>query len=255
MARILIVEDERHLSDVLRFNLEAEGYEIETVETGEAALEFFSQSKDTVVNAVLLDVMLPGIDGFQVVATLRQRGIFVPVVMLTARGQAEDVLHGFDMGADDYLPKPFELSILFARLKGLLRRTQWTRSAAPETSGNTELSGGTFVFEGRLIDFPNLRIFWKEKEIALTVMEANLLRHLIEREGQVVARKDLLESVWGVREDTDTRAVDNFVVRLRKYLEEEPSQPVFLQTVRGVGYRFTSRGAADSAQVPTQNLR
>jgi two-component system alkaline phosphatase synthesis response regulator PhoP len=186
---------------------------------------------------VVLDVMLPGKDGFTVVSELRHAGRFVPVLMLTARNRPEDVLHGFTAGADDYLPKPFELAILIVRIRGLLRRTEWMRHAAPETSPPV---AGTdrFLFAGKTIDFDALELHVGERTLQLTVMEANLLRYLIQHEGKAVSRKAMLEEVWGVREDTDTRAIDNFIVRLRRYIETEPANPRHLRTVRGVGYRF-----------------
>jgi len=225
MSRILIVEDEQHLADGLRFNLEADGYEVQTCDNGEEAL---SRLAGTVYDLLILDVMLPGIDGFEVAQRLRERGDFIPMLMLTARGRPEDVIHGFEAGADDYLPKPFELAILSARVRGLLRRRDW-QAAAPRT---------TFNIDGRTIDFDNLELRTPEQTIPLTQMEANLLRYLVEREGRNVPRKALLEEVWGVHEDTDTRAIDNFIVRLRRYLEDDPSTPKHLLTVRGVGYRF-----------------
>jgi DNA-binding response OmpR family regulator len=151
--------------------------------------------------------------------------------MLTARNRPEDVLKGFESGADDYLPKPFELAILLARIHGLLRRSRWLK---PQPARDV------FEFNGRVIDFDNLDLSVGDRKLQLTLMEANLLRYLIAREGQVASRQKLLEEVWGVREDTDTRAIDNFVVRLRRYIEDDPAQPKHLLTVRGVGYRFVA---------------
>jgi two-component system alkaline phosphatase synthesis response regulator PhoP len=227
MNRVLIVEDEAHLADGLRFNFEAEGFEVEVAESGEAAMAFFEQRTTDVL---VLDVMLPGISGFEVARQLREQGNFVPTLMLTARGRPEDVLKGFESGADDYLPKPFDLAILLARVRGLLRRREWM-SRRPRN---------VFTFRGRSIDFDNLEIRTGDRRLTLTRMEANLLRYLIEREGRIVPRKELLEEVWGVHEDTDTRAIDNFIVRLRRYLEDSASEPQHLLTVRGVGYRFVS---------------
>jgi len=230
MSSILLVEDELHLAEGLRFNLLAEGYAVDLVDNGEAALEhvFGSPGK---YELIVLDVMLPGQDGFSVVSELRARNQFTPVLMLTARGRPEDVLQGFAAGADDYLPKPFELSILIARLKSLLRRNQWMR---PQTASDR------FVFGTRTIDFENMEILVGGRKMPLTLMEANLLRYLIRNQGKTISRKSILEDVWGVREDTDTRAIDNFVVRLRRYIEDDASSPKHLQTVRGVGYRFVA---------------
>ena len=228
MSRVLIVEDEEHLATGLRFNLEAEGYAVEVVDTGEGALQSLAETPHR-FDLVVLDVMLPAKDGFAVVSELRQAGQFVPVLMLTARNRPEDVLNGFAAGADDYLPKPFELPILIARLRGLLRRTEWLRPAARKDR---------FLFAGKVIDFDALELYVGDKTLPLTLMEANLLRYLIRHEGKAVSRKAMLEEVWGVREDTDTRAIDNFIVRLRRYIEKEPSRPRHLRTVRGIGYRF-----------------
>ncbi|MGQ0541700.1 MAG: response regulator transcription factor [Blastocatellia bacterium] len=228
--KILVVEDEKHIAEGLRFNLEAEGFEAEIAETGEAALETLSAGK---FDAVVLDVMLPGINGFDVAKELRTKQNYTPILILTARGRPEDVLSGFDAGADDYLPKPFDLDIFLARLNGLLRRRDWSRR---ETT-NDRL-GDKIEINGKIIDFANLELRDGDEVIHLTLMEIKLLRYLIEHEGQVVSRKTILEDVWGLQEDTDTRAIDNFIVRLRKYIEDEPNNPQFLRTVRGIGYKF-----------------
>ena len=226
--RVLIVEDELHLAEGLRFNLEAEGYGAEIVDTGEAALQRLLAGENR-FDLVVLDVMLPGKDGFEVAAELRHARQFVPILMLTARGRPEDVLRGFAAGADDYLPKPTELAILLARIGGLLRRSQWLRRAHDQ-----------YTFAGKTIDFDSLELRVGDRTLPLTLMEANLLRYLIAHEGKAVSRKAMLEDVWGVHEDTDTRAIDNFIVRLRRHIEREPSRPKHLLTVRGVGYRFVA---------------
>jgi DNA-binding response OmpR family regulator len=239
MSRILIVEDEQHIADGLRFNLIAEQHDVEVIETGEAALAQLSAHPSR-FELVILDVMLPGIDGFRVVADLRRAGQFVPVLMLTARGRPEDVLRGFESGADDYLAKPFELPILMARVQGLLRRREWFQLGVDRRKAPVPAVSGRFAFRGRTIDFDQLEVQMGDKRMPLTLMEASLLRYLVEHEGKPVSRKTILENVWGVREDTDTRAIDNFIVRLRRYLEDQPSSPRHLQTVRGVGYRFVA---------------
>jgi DNA-binding response OmpR family regulator len=245
---VLIVEDEQHLADGLRFNLEAEGYDAEVIGDGETALSLLLDSQRE-YDAIVLDVMLPGKDGFTVAAELRAAGNFVPVLMLTARGRAEDVLRGFESGADDYLPKPFELSVLLARLNALLRRRLWFDQKprkivvpAKPGAGSTVEAVEQFNFNGRTIDFANLELHTPEQTIRLTLMEADLLRYLIQHQGNVVSRKAILEDVWNLAEDTDTRAIDNFIVRLRKYLEDDPAKPTHLLTVRGVGYRFVTEG-------------
>jgi len=235
-ARILIVEDEAHLAQGLIFNLRAEGYEVVLAPDGEQALSLLEHER---FDAVLLDVMLPGKSGFDVAAELRQSQNYVPLLMLTARGRPEDVLQGFASGADDYLPKPFDLSILLARLNGLLRRMKWH---APADRNGTADNQPFFEFAGRKIDFENLRLEALGKEIHLTLMEADLLRYLVRNQGRSISRKELLEQVWRLREDTDTRAIDNFIVRLRRYIEDEPSEPRYLRTVRGVGYSFVPSG-------------
>jgi DNA-binding response OmpR family regulator len=246
MSRVLVVEDEAHLAQGLRFNLEAEGYSAEIVGDGETATDRLLDKKEN-FDAIVLDIMLPGKDGFSVVAELRAARNYVPVLMLTARGRPEDVLKGFAAGADDYLPKPFDLSILLARLQGLLRRSQWMRAGQPAENQDATEAGsdprsvsdfGTFSFSGKTIDFGTLELRTADNVIHLTLMESELLRHLVRNDGRVVSRKQILEEVWGLHEDTDTRAIDNFMVRLRRYIEDDPAQPRHLLTVRGVGYRF-----------------
>ncbi len=249
MSRVLVVEDEAHLAQGLSFNLAAEGHSVEVAGDGESALARLLEKRER-FDAVVLDVMLPGKSGFDVAALLRENKNYVPILMLTARGRPEDVLQGFASGADDYLPKPFELAILIARLESLLRRTAWMRESGPDSSrvgatrpaltGPQDDDTEILSFAGRTIDFGELELRSLGNTIHLTVMEAQLLRHLIRNEGRVVSRKSILEEVWGLREDTDTRAIDNFIVRLRRYIEEDPSQPKHLQTVRGVGYRFVA---------------
>jgi DNA-binding response OmpR family regulator len=256
MSRVLVVEDEAHLAQGLRFNLQAEGHAVEVAADGETALERLVEKKEH-FDAVLLDVMLPGKSGFEVAALLREKKNYVPILILTARGRPEDVLLGFAAGADDYLPKPFELAILIARLESLLRRTLWMKNVwmnhaepaadgtskdqlRPRRSSEPKAGADTFSFGGKTIDFGELELRMLGNTIHLTVMEAEFLRYLVQSGGRIVSRKSILEDVWGLHEDTDTRAIDNFVVRLRRYIEEDPSRPKHLQTVRGVGYRFVA---------------
>lgn len=238
--RVLIVEDEGHLAQGLLFNLEAEGHQATVAADGEAALDLLLEKREP-FDAVILDVMLPGIDGFGVARAMRQAENYTPVLMLTARGRPEDILEGFAAGTDDYLSKPFELSILIARLNGLLRRTQWLRQ--PPMPTQPETKADVYTFAGKTIDFALLELRAADKHIRLTLMEAELLRHLIRNSGRVVSRSEILEQVWHLHEDTDTRAIDNFIVRLRRYLEDDPARPVHLLTVRGVGYRFMPEAA------------
>ncbi len=230
--KILIVEDDEHIADGLRFNLEAEGYEAEIAPDGETALDKLGGSR---YDAVVLDVMLPGVDGFSVARSMRAGGNYTPILMLTARGRPQDVLQGFDAGTDDYLPKPFDLNIFLARVKGLLRRQEWTKQR-PAAAGSID----KFEINGKTIDFANLELISDEGVTHLTLMEMKLLRFLIDNEGRTVSRKTILEDVWNLQEDTDTRAIDNFIVRLRKYLEDDPANPTLLRTVRGVGYKFVA---------------
>jgi DNA-binding response OmpR family regulator len=236
--RVLIVEDEQHLAEGLRFNLEAEGFQAEIVDSGRPAIERLLDAQQH-FDLVVLDVMLPDIDGFTVASELRQHQNFVPILMLTARGRPEDVLKGFAAGADDYLAKPAELPILLARIGSLLRRSSWTRTGA-----RAEPKADRFTFAGKTIDFDTLGLTVGDRVLQLTLMEANLLRYLIDHEGKAVSRKAMLEHVWGLHEDTDTRAIDNFIVRLRRYIEAEPARPKHLRTVRGVGYRFIANPAS-----------
>jgi DNA-binding response OmpR family regulator len=240
MSCILIVEDENHLAQGLCFNLEAEGHAVEVVGDGESALRRILAERGR-YDAVILDVMLPGRDGFSVAAEVRREGEFVPILMLTARGRPEDVLAGFEAGADDYLPKPFELAILIARLRGLLRRSAWTRQRADTPPGPERPE--VLTFAGKILDLGKLELRVHDTAYHLTVMEADLLRYLVKNAGEAVSRKAILEDVWNLREDTDTRAIDNFVVRLRRYIEDDPSQPRHVLTVRGVGYKFIENPA------------
>lgn len=228
--KILIVEDEQHLADGLKFNIEAEGYVAEIAPDGEIALLRLGEDS---FDAVVLDVMLPKANGFEVAKTMRERGDYTPVLMLTARGRPEDVLLGFEAGTDDYLAKPFDLEIFLARLNGLLRRRQWLE----KESKSKEITSVVTV-NGRTIDLENLELRNGDELVHITLMEAKLLRYLIENEGRAVSRKVILEEVWQLQEDTDTRAIDNFIVRLRRHLEDEPNNPKIVQTVRGIGYRF-----------------
>jgi DNA-binding response OmpR family regulator len=242
MSRLLIVEDEAHIASGLRYNLEADGHDVTIQDNGEAAIAEL-EADPSRVDLVVLDVMLPGIDGFTVAARMRAKGWFTPILMLTARGRAEDVLRGFEAGADDYLPKPFELSILIARINALLRRHSWhvagrrQRETQPAPAAE---SRDVFSFADKTVDFDAQELRVGAKTYPLTLMEANLLRYLVQHEGKAISRKNMLEDVWNLREDTDTRAIDHFIARLRKYIEKEPARPRHLLTVRGVGYKFAA---------------
>jgi DNA-binding response OmpR family regulator len=231
---VLLVEDEEHLAAGIRFNLELDGYEVETIGDGLRALERLVPGDGAPaappVDLVLLDVMLPGLDGFQVVERMRQAGHYTPVLMLTAKGLPEDVVDGLAAGADDYLPKPFDLPVLLARVHGLIRRRDWARG----TPGDSVRVGPVAV------DFANFELRKGDAVVPLTLLEAMLLKLLVEKRGQVVTKAEILEKVWNLNPDTETRAVDNFVMRLRRHLEEDARNPRLLQTVRGVGYRLAA---------------
>jgi DNA-binding response OmpR family regulator len=233
----MVVEDEAHLAQGLRFNLEAEGHTVLVCDSGEAALQILLEQQQA-VDAVILDVMLPGMNGFAVVSELRNLKIFVPVLLLTALHRPEDVLKGFESGADDYLPKPFDLSILLARINSLLRRRSWVNDqvARPTTQHADTLP--EFHFNHRTVDFRALELRTPTGTFKLTLMEVDLLRYLIRHQGLPVSRQQILQDVWNLPADMDTRAIDNFIVRLRRYIEDEPGKPQHLLTVRGVGYKF-----------------
>jgi DNA-binding response OmpR family regulator len=261
---IALIEDEEHLAQGLLFNLAAEGYRTHHESDGDAALAYLLAPPEKIA-AIVLDCMLPGADGFTIARTLRDAQCFTPILMLTARTRPEDILEGLEAGADDYLPKPFDLNILLVRIKSLRRRTAWQstdtsaiptaelarrhsdsqRSAesespsfAPAQAQTSPSPTDTYTFNRRTIRFDALELIAPHRTTHLTVMEADLLRYLTDRAGQIVSRKALLEEVWHIREDTDTRAIDNFIVRLRRYIEDDPANPAHLTTVRGIGYRF-----------------
>ena len=229
MALILVVEDEANLAKGIRFNLEAEGYLVEVIADGARALEALLRPNG--YDLVLLDVMLPGMDGFEVARRMREAGNFVPVMMLTAKSLPVDVVQGLEVGADDYLAKPFDLPVLLARVKGLLRRRDWARGGDDE--------GPETARVGRAdVDFRSFQVRLGDETVQLTLLEAMLLKLLVQNAGRVVSKGEILEKVWNVSPDTQTRAVDNFIARLRKLIEKKPGSPEHLHTVRGAGYRL-----------------
>ncbi len=231
-AKILIVEDEEHIATGLRFNLEAEGYDVVCAVDGEQAIAEFEAGE---FDAAILDVMLPGIDGFEVARRLREKRNYTPILMLTALGQAEDVLKGFEAGADDYLPKPFDLNIFFARVNGLIRRRDWLVEKKAAHSAVISVNG-------RTVDLAELKVEFEGKTTPITLLEAKLLRYFLDNPGRAVSRTEILTKVWDLSEDTDTRAIDNLVVRLRRIIGDTGDKPQLLQTVRGIGYRFSPNG-------------
>jgi DNA-binding response OmpR family regulator len=231
MASILVVEDEEHLAEGLRFNLEAEGHEVEIAGHGVEAARRLESSAGR-FDLVILDLMLPGMSGFEVARRARAAGEYVPILILTAKGDVQDLVRGLEEGADDYLTKPFRLDELLARVRGLLRRRRWSRVEGGEPSRSVSIGEAT-------VHFDRFEIQARGQTIPLTTREAGLLRALVEREGQAITRGELLEEVWGLRPDTRTRVVDSFIVRLRRYLEPDPARPRHIVSVRGHGYRLT----------------
>ena len=226
---ILLVEDEEHLARGLRFNLEAEGYRVEIFEHGEAALERMQGSANPRADLVLLDVMLPGISGLDVLQSLRKSGDLVPVLLLTARDTEQEIVEGLDMGADDYLTKPFSLPVLQARVRRLLRRTH---------RGDENDASATFQIGECVIHPARFEIERAGGTAPLTAKELGLLLILQSRRGSAVSRGDILQEVWDLHPETRTRVVDTFMLRLRKLIEPDPSRPRYLLSVRSFGYRL-----------------
>jgi DNA-binding response OmpR family regulator len=225
-----VVEDEEHLAEGLRFNLEAEGHEVETVGDGAEAARRLDASEPR-FDLVILDLMLPGMSGFEVVRRARAAGEYAPILILTAKGDVQDLVRGLEEGADDYLTKPFRLDELLARVRGLLRRRRWGRAEAGEPSRSVGIGEA-------IVHFDRFEIETRGETVPLTTREAGLLRALVDRAGQAIPRGELLEEVWGLRPDTRTRVVDNFIVRLRRYVEPDPAHPRHIVSVRGHGYRL-----------------
>lgn len=227
--RVLLVEDEAHLAAGLKLNLELEGYQVDVVGTARAAAAHLLGAD--AYDAIVLDVMLPDMDGFELCRRIRAAGNLTPVLMLTARGAAEDRVSGLDAGADDYLTKPFQLSELLARLRSLLRRRRWD-------SGSTPPPGDVLCFGDARVDFATLEVTSRGQPVELTRLELDLVRYFAANAGRVISREELLEQVWKLRNYPNTRTVDNFIVRLRRHFEPDPANPVHFVSVRGSGYRF-----------------
>jgi DNA-binding response OmpR family regulator len=228
-ARILVVEDDAHIADGLRFNLEAEGYDVVVAHDGREAVSQLT-NPDGTFDLVILDLMLPEMSGFEVARRTRAAGNYVAILILTAKDDSSDVVRGIEEGADDYLTKPFQLDELLARVKGLLRRRRW--------HGGGDRTPREFRFGDAAVFFDRFEIETPRGTFSLTTREMGLLGALIAHEGKAVTRGELLEEVWGLRPDTQTRVVDSFVVRLRRYIEPDPSRPCHIVSVRGHGYRF-----------------
>jgi two-component system alkaline phosphatase synthesis response regulator PhoP len=225
--KILLVEDEDSLALGLEYNLTAEGYNVTRAHDGKEALELIF---DREFDLIILDIMLPYLDGFEVAAKVREKYLQIPILMLTARTTAAHRVRGLEIGADDYMTKPFHLQELLLRVQGMLRRKQWYRNSINSTP--------VYKFGENEINFEKLSCKTERGEIQLTAHEAMLLRYLIENKGRVVSRKELLEHIWQVHTEMETRTVDNFIMRLRKYFEADPAHPVFFKSIRGVGYLF-----------------
>jgi two-component system OmpR family response regulator len=241
MKHILVVEDEEHLAFGIKYNLEAEGYEVTTAADGPAALTVIERA-DPPVDLVVLDLMLPGMSGYAVCETLRQQGNNVPVLMLSARTLVEDRVRGYDVGADQYLQKPFELEELLSMTRSLLARraTLATAGAGPNARASEQ---APYEFGNAKVNFDTFDVTVHGEPVRLTHTEMKLLKYFVENEGSVVTRAELLEHVWGMSHVPTTRTVDNFIVNLRKYFEEDPAKPKHFLSVRGTGYRFVASGA------------
>ena len=223
---LLLIEDEPHIAKGLVFNLEEEGYQVTHIESGEQALEELSNNSYALV---ILDLTLPGIDGLEVCDRLRERGNQIPILMLTARGTEQDRITGLSKGADDYLSKPFNLKEFLLRVAGLLRRTNWQQ---------TRPDNNYYTFGNNQINLETDQAITANGTIQLTELEMKMLQFFFDQEGKVLSRGKLLKQVWGMSPETETRTLDNFIVRLRKYFEIDPTKPRYFRTVRGRGYRF-----------------
>jgi two-component system, OmpR family, alkaline phosphatase synthesis response regulator PhoP len=227
-SSILLVEDEESLAMGLEYNLTQEGYRVERASDGKQALACFHSRE---FDLIVLDIMLPYMDGFEVAAKIREQSPQMPILMLTARTAAKDRVKGLEIGADDYMVKPFHLRELLLRVRGMLRRKEWYRSSVG--------SAPVVRFGSNEIHFEDMTLRNDDKTRRLTPHESMVLKYLIDRRGKVVSRKELLENVWQMPGDVETRTVDNFILRLRKIVEPDPAKPVFIKSVRSAGYLFT----------------
>lgn len=236
---ILVVEDETHLAMGIKYNLDAEGYRVTTVGDGPSALAFIKDHPES-VDLVILDLMLPGMSGYAVCETLRADQLSLPILILSARTLSEDRARGFDVGADQYLTKPFDLDELLSRVKGLLaRHGRGAASGSPPPE-----SIDAFEFGGNRVDFDSYQATVRGKAVRMTQLEVKLLRYFVENEGRLIPRRELLENVWEMPGYLNTRAPDQFIRRLRKTFEPDPAEPRFFLTIRDAGYRFVAKGEA-----------
>lgn len=229
-SRILLVEDEERLAIGLEYNLNAEGYYTEWAKNGKEAVDFFNKGK---FDLIILDIMLPYLDGFEVAEIIRKTDLRIPILMLTAKSAVNDKIKGLETGADDYLTKPFHLEELLLRIKGMLKRKSWYQDSVEKQP--------VFEFGNNKINFNNLLCFHGNKELRITPHEAMVLKYLIDRKGELVTRKELLENVWHVNPEIETRTVDIFIARFRKYFEADPGNPVYFKSIRSAGYIFEER--------------
>jgi two-component system OmpR family response regulator len=236
MKHILVVEDEEHLAFGIKYNLEAEGYDVTTTGDGPTALKVIEENPNA-VDLIILDLMLPGMSGYAVCEALREKGNHVPVLILSARSLVEDRVRGYDVGADQYLQKPFELEELLSMTRNLMSRRTKSDSGPRDKQVDS-----TYEFGRAQVNFDTFIVTVAGEPVRLTHTEMKLLRYFVENEGSVVTRAELLQHVWGMSHMPTTRTVDNFIVNLRKYFEEDPAQPKHFLSVRGTGYRFVAEG-------------
>jgi two-component system OmpR family response regulator len=242
MKHILVVEDEKHLATGIKYNLEAEGYRVTLVGDGPSALRFIEQNRDS-VDLVVLDLMLPGMSGYAVCESLRSADEIMPILILSARTLAEDRTRGFDVGADQYMTKPFDLDEFLSRIKNLLalynRRVEWNAHREPDMA--------EYCFAEVKIAFDRHEVIVRGDTVRMTQLETKLLRYFVENEGRIIPRRELLENVWGVPGNLNTRAPDQFILRLRKVIEPDPASPQHFLTLRDAGYRFVANPEANEA--------
>ena len=226
-SKILLVEDEETLAVGLEYNLTEEGFKISWARDGKQALEFFNKED---YDLIILDIMLPYVDGFEIAEIVRATSPQMPILILTARAGIKDKVKGLELGADDYMTKPFHLNELILRVRGMLKRKNWYKEVSA--------SQPVFRFGDNVINFENFNCSKGKNKFRLTQQEAVVLKYLVENKGKIVSRKELLENAWHMNPDIETRTVDNFIVRLRKYFEDDPSRPVYIKSVRSAGYMF-----------------
>ncbi len=226
-SEILLVEDEENLAHGLEYNLTEEGYNVTRAKDGREAIKFFDENE---YDLIVLDIMLPYFNGFEIAKHVREKQPQMPILMLTARTQVEDRVKGLEIGADDYLTKPFHLKELLLRIKGMLRRKKWYQKVVSDNP--------VYKFGKNEINFENFKCKNDKNSFQLTSYEAMIMKYLIDNKDKVVSRKELLENVWNMNPDVETRTVDNFIVRLRKYFEDDPSNPQYIVSVRSAGYIF-----------------